>query len=123
LSTNTLINLQENTGMFSFPVISPNYSQDQYWVAYLSATLPDQSDTSAYDLHIMDRDGSNMKKLYPGEGIQGLKPQQVVWSPDINNSNPEIAFIAQGNLMFVDPITGAVQQITGDGSISKIDWK
>jgi hypothetical protein len=52
-----------------------------------------------------------------------LKPQQVVWSPDINNSNPEIAFIAQGNLMFVDPITGAVQQITGDGSISKIDWK
>jgi len=123
LSTNTLINLQENTGMFSFPVISPNYSQDQYWVAYLSATLPDQSDTSAYDLHIMDRDGSNMKKLYPGEGIQGLKPQQVVWSPDINNSNPEIAFIAQGNLMFVDPITGAVQQSTGDGSISKIDWK
>jgi hypothetical protein len=116
------INLQENTGMFSYPVVSSQNSQGRYQVAYLTAILPDQSSTSRYELRVMDRDGSNMKKLYPGEGIQGLDPQQVVWSPAAD-SDSLIAFIAQGNILFVDPITGNIQQITGDGSISKIDWK
>ena len=110
--------------MFSYPSLSPVDSQNHSWVAYLTATLPDQSNTSRYELRIMDRDGSNMKKLYPGEGIQGVDPQQVVWSPtSSDNSSLLIAFIAQGNLLFVDPITGSIQQVTGDGSISKIDWK
>jgi hypothetical protein len=25
--------------------------------------------------------------------------------------------------MFVNPVTGEIQQITGDQSVSKIDWK
>jgi hypothetical protein len=124
VDNNTQVNLQENTGMFSYPSISGVDSLGHYWVAYLSATQPDQSDTSRYDLRIMDRDGSNMKKLYPEEGIQGLDPQKVVWSPITSTSSSSlIAFIAQGNLMFVDPLTGNIQQVTGDGSVSKIDWK
>ena len=116
--------LQANTGMFSYPSVSPVDSQGRYWVAYLTATLPDQSNTSRYELRVMDRDGSNMKKLYPGEGIQGLDPQQVVWSPiSSDSSNLQIAFIAQGNLLFIDPVTGNIQQITGDGSVKNIDWK
>jgi hypothetical protein len=63
-----------------------------------------------------------MKKLYPEEGIQGLEPQQIVWSPSAQSENV-ISFIAGGNIMFVNPVTGEIQQITGDQSVSKIDWK
>jgi hypothetical protein len=72
----------------------------------------------------MDRDGSNETKLYPGEGVQGLDAQQVIWSPKATSDEDEvIAFVAQGNMMFINPTSGEVFQITGDGSISRIDWK
>ena len=122
LSNSTQVNLQQNTGMFAYPSVSAADSTGHYQVAFLSATLPDQSDTSRYDLRVMDRDGSNVKKLYPEEGIQGLDPQKVIWSP-ASTPTPVIAFIAQGNIMFVDPLSANIQQITGDGSVSKIDWK
>ncbi|MPN42425.1 hypothetical protein SDC9_189982 [bioreactor metagenome] len=108
--------------MFSYPVISPVADSGNFVVAYLSAINPEQSDTSKYELRVMDRDGSNVKKLFPGEGVQGLSPQSVVWAPS-GETQSVIAFIAQGNLEFVDPDTGAITQITGDGSVSKIDWK
>lgn len=124
IGNKTTVTLQENTGMFAYPSVSPVNSAGKYSVAYLSANLPDQSSTSRYDLRVMDRDGSNMKKLYPEEGIQGLDPQKVIWSPlPQDGTSPLIAFIAQGNLMFVNPDTGSIQQITGDGSITTIDWK
>jgi hypothetical protein len=114
--------LQQNVGMFSYPVVSAVDDTGNFSVAFLSATNPEQSDTSKYELRIMDRDGSNVKKLFPGEGVQGLSPQFVVWSPS-GEGQTVLAFIAQGNLEFVDTDTGALTQITGDGSVSKIDWK
>ncbi|MEA5078392.1 MAG: G5 domain-containing protein [Anaerolineaceae bacterium] len=108
--------LQANTGLFSYPSVSP----DSNLVAYLTALLPDQSESSSYNLFVMDRDGSNPKKLYPNEGGSGLEPQTVIWSPSSDN---KIAFIANGNLLLIDPVTAAINQITGDSSISKIDWK
>lgn len=124
LNSGTMVTLQQDTGMFAYPSVSPADASGRYVVAYLSAILPDQSATSRYDLRVMDRDGSNMKKLYPEEGVQGLDPQKVVWSPITGEDTPsEIAFVAQGNLYFVDPNSGNIQQITGDGSISSIDWK
>lgn len=118
------VSLQPKTGLFAYPSVSSVDENSKYQIAFLSAILPDQSETSRYDLRVMDRDGSNMKKLYPGEGISGLDPQHVVWSPKkSDNVDLLIAFIAQGNLIFVNPSTGALNQITGDGSISRIDWK
>ena len=124
MNESQVIYLQEKVGLFSYPVVSETDSQGRNQVAYLSAILPDQSETSRYDLYVMDRDGSNAKKLYPGEGIQGLEPQSVLWSPtNKDNDQLSIAFIAQGNLFFCDPSSGVINQITGDGSISRIDWK
>lgn len=120
LGINTQIDIATNTGMFAYPEISN--SPERPLIAYLSAVLPDQSNTSSYELRVIDRDGSNIKKLYPEEGIQGLEPQQVTWSP-IGQTDEVIAFIASGNIMFVNPETGEIQQITGDQSVSKIDWK
>lgn len=120
LGSNSQIEVATNTGMFSYPAISN--STDRPMIGYLNAILPDQSNTSSYELRVSDRDGSNMKKLYPEEGIQGLEPQQIVWSPSAQSDNL-IAFIAGGNILFDNPVTGEIQQITGDQSVSKIDWK
>ncbi len=88
----------------------------------MGAILPDQSETSRYNLKVMDRDGSNQRKYYPDEGIQGLSPQTLEWSPSWSDDQL-LAGIAQGNLILVNSDLGSVKQITGDGSISKMDWK
>jgi hypothetical protein len=124
VSSKTVIRLFPGSGMFSSAKPSPLGSGKAYQLGILTSLLPDQSGTSRYDLRLMDRDGSNVRKLYPGEGVQGLSPQQVVWSPVGSDSGDQLlAFLAQGNLMFVDSVTGAISQVSGDGTVSKIDWK
>ena len=111
-------------GLFCYVVPSQPDENENYYLGYLSAITADQSETSRYNLNVMDRDGSNRKRLYPGEGLQGLNPQLIAWSPTINQDNSTwLAFIANGNMMFASLPSGAVKQITGDGSISKIYWR
>lgn len=117
-----VINLVPNCGLFCYPTPSPVNKDGRYAIAYLGAILPDQSEVSRYNLKVMDRDGSNQRKYYPEEGIQGLSPQTLKWSPSWSNDQL-LAGIAQGNLILVNTETGSVKQITGDGSISKVDWK
>jgi hypothetical protein len=116
--------LIKRCGLFCSAVASSGTNEGNEYVAYLSAILPDQSEVSRYNLSIMDKDGSNQKKLYPDEGVQGVKAQQLFWEPDSSaETSSRVAFIAQGNLFLGDAETGAIRQITGDGSIEKIDWK
>jgi resuscitation-promoting factor RpfB len=116
------IHIVTNCGLFCYPVPSSLSPDGVYTIAYLSAIVPDQSETSGYNLKIMDRDGSNPRKLYPDEGIQGLVPQYLKWSPD-NATDHLLAAIAKGDLILVDTSSGSIKKITSDGSISKIDWK
>ena len=122
LDTKKVIHLVANCGLFCFPTASPLTEESRYEIAYLSAILPDQSQTSRYNLMIMDRDGSNQQKYYPVEGIQGLSPQLLKWSPSWTEDHL-IAAVAQGNLIILDTISGTIKQVTGDNSISKVDWK
>lgn len=122
LSENQVIDLVSNCGLFCFPTPSPISADGSYTIGYLSAILPDQSETGGYNLKLMDRDASNQKKLYPDEGIQGLSPQTLKWSPEWS-SDHLLAALSQQDLIFVDTATGSIKKITGDGSISKIDWK
>ncbi len=124
VSTRLSFSLISRCGLFCSAAASANGSDGNEFVAYLSAILPDQSEVSRYNLSVMDKDGSNQKKLYPSEGVQGLKAQQLLWEPG-GDSEPQvrIAFISQGNLMIADAASGTIKQITGDGSIDKIDWK
>jgi resuscitation-promoting factor RpfB len=126
LGAGPLINLVPQAGMFAYPVPSPLLENDGYRVAYLHAIFPEQSDTKRYRLVVMDRDGSNRKTVFPPEDYQGLDPQRVVWSPEpFQNGHHWLAVNYQGNLWLVDAETGLVQQVTGDGLISRfgIDWK
>ncbi len=122
--------LAEDVGMFAYPVASPPLPGVDdgagYWVAYLQALMPHQSDLSRYALMVMDRDGSDRRRLFPTEpGDMGLEPQRVAWSPAPlpQTGNPAIAFVYQGNLYLVDAATGHVQPLTGDGQTTRVDWR
>jgi hypothetical protein len=118
------VDLAPQSGMFAYPSASPMLAGKRFWLTYLQAIFPERSDTSRYRLVIVQRDGSNRKIAFPPEGSSGLEPQEVVWSPLPADSSPLwLALIYQGNLWLIDPASSHAQQITGDGLISRIDWK
>ncbi|MCL5125615.1 MAG: G5 domain-containing protein, partial [Deltaproteobacteria bacterium] len=123
IESGTIIRLYPNAGMFATAKPSTVKSDSTYLLGILTSILPAQSETSKYDLRIMDRDGSNIQKLYPGEGIQGLNPQQITWSPQSQNNGMTLGFLSQGNIMLVDISSDSISQVSGDGTVSKIDWK
>jgi hypothetical protein len=119
------IAFSERAGMFVFPVPGPmqNRTYEQgYNVAFLQAVRPLESDRSRYRLMVADRDGSNLRALFPPEGETGLSPRDtgaVKWSPD----GSQIALIYEGNLWIVDVATGQGSQLTGDGQVTAVDWR
>lgn len=118
------IPLVQQAGMFSYPTPSPKMPENQFLLAYLQAVFPEQSETSRYRLMVTDRDGSNSSRVFPAEGQPGIDPQVVSWQPENKDQNSSwIGFVYQGNLWFVNPYTSQALQITGDGSIARIDWK
>jgi hypothetical protein len=132
LSEKHPLSLVSQSGMFAYPLVSPQQDlpsgEKAYQVAYLQAIFPSQSDTSRYRLIVMDRDGSNQHELFPGqERSGGLEPQMNwgAWSPAAmpDSGNYAIALIYQGNLWVVDSQSGQAQQITGDGLTSRVVWK
>jgi hypothetical protein len=122
------INMIRQTGMFAYPSSSElqsSSSEKQYQVAYLQAIFPEQSETSRYRLVVMDRDGSNRRTIFPANDAPGLQPQVPVWAPEPigGQSGDFIALVYQGNLWLVDSGSGQAYQITGDGLVTRIDWK
>lgn len=116
--------LIQESGMFASPAPSPFYNDQHFFIAWMQAIFPNQSDTSRYKLMIMDRDGSNKRNLFPKEGLIGLEPQVVKWAPSVNEDNALLlGLIYQGNIWIIDSSNGDQFQITGDGLISAIDWK
>lgn len=125
------IDMVTQVGMFAYPVPSPIISkpsgESSYFIAYLQAIFPDQSDTCRYRLMVMDRDGSNLKEIFPPKEIPGISPSSNwgVWSvsPLEETGNFVIAVLYQGDIWLIDPITGESRQVTGDGLIDRIIWK
>ena len=118
------IELVSQSGMFAYPVVSPPEADGRYQVAYLQAIFPEQSETSRYRMMIMDRDGSNRRTIFPPDGAAGLNPQEVRWATTPHDANGfDLAFLYQDNLWLIETQTGKTQQVTGDGLISRIDWK
>ena len=116
------------TGMFAYPSASPmrpSGKEKSYQVAYLQAIFPDQSETSRYRVVVMDRDGSNRRTIFPPNDSVGLEPQTPVWAPQPVDGQVGdfIAVVYQGNLWLVDSGSAQAYQITGDGSLARMDWK
>jgi hypothetical protein len=114
--------------MFAYPAVSNLYSstrEREYQIAYLQAIFPEQSETSRYRVVVMDRDGSNRRTVFPANDAPGLEPQTPVWAPDVilGQSGDFIAVVYQGNLWLVDSGNNQAYQVTGDGLVTRIDWK
>lgn len=127
LINGTNIQITPQVGMFCFPSVSqihPKRKEKAYSVAYMEAIFPAQSGSSRYRIVVMDRDGSNRKTLFPAEGMPGLEVQTPLWSPAPgSNGDDYVAVRYQGNLWLIDALSGEAQQVTGDGLITRIDWK
>jgi WD40 repeat protein len=123
VKNNTQLTLSSQTGMFAYPTVSELLPDNRYQIAYLQAIFPDKSQTSRYRLVIADRDGSNRAVIFPPEGSSGLEPHKIVWGPAEKDGTILIAVIQQGNLWLLDSTGTKSQQITGDGLVSRVDWK
>lgn len=117
-----LLELAGNVGPFSYPVTSPLQADGSFEVAFLKIIFPDQPQTGSYHIFMMDQDGSNQVKLFPDEGMAGVQPQVLQWSPD-HSTNPLIGFIYEGNIWLIDTITENKYQVTSDGLISQLHWR
>jgi hypothetical protein len=73
----------------------------------------------------MDRDGSNRRTIFPANDAPGLNPQVPAWAPDSieGQAGDFIAVVYQGNLWLVDSGNSQAYQVTGDGLVTRIDWK
>jgi hypothetical protein len=114
--------------MFAYPSASalrPSGEEKSYQVAFLQAIFPEQSETSRYRVMVMDRDGSNQRAIFPPSDAPGLEPQAPVWAPQPleGQAGDFMALVYQGNLWLVDSGSGQAFQVTGDGLISRVDWK
>lgn len=72
-----------------------------------------------------DRDGSNRKVLFTGEGVNSSGPQHLTWSAASVDSarNNGTALVYNGNIWLIDSGTGIARQATGDGLTSLVDWR
>lgn len=125
---NANVEIVKQTGMFAYPSSSSlqsSSSERRYQIAYLQAIFPEQSETSRYRVVVMDRDGSNRRTIFPANDAPGLQPQTPVWAPDPieGQSGDFLAIVYQGNLWLVDSGNGQAFQVTGDGLVTRIDWK
>lgn len=121
-----VIGVVPQAGMFAYPNTSNTLPGLGSQVAFLQAIFPEQSDSRRYRLAVMDRDGSNRTIVFPPDDFQGMDPDPkgVDWSPEpFDNGNQWLAVNYQGDLYLVDAVTGAMEQVTGDGLISRLDWK
>lgn len=120
--------LVEGSGMFASPAASPvrqSGKEKSYQIAYLQAIFPEQSETSRYRLMVMDRDGSNRRALFPPSDSGGIEPQSPAWAPEplAGQTGDFLGVVYQGNLWLIDSGSGGAYQVTGDGLITRIDWK
>lgn len=127
-SNEAAVSLVDSAGMFAYPSVSPLRTigrEASFQIAYLQSIFIDQSDSSRYRLIVMDRDGSNSRALFPPPDKNGLEPQTPAWAPDEveGQSGGFIAVTYQGNLWLIDSGNGKSYQVTGDGLITRLDWK
>lgn len=125
IETYQSVTANENVGMFAYPtIIKFSEDKDKYQLGFLEAIFPDNSESSRYRLLISDRDGSNSRIIFPLNDMQGLEPQKIYSSPCSDDQICQLGFIYQGNLWIINMNDQfSTHQITGDGLITRVEWK
>jgi hypothetical protein len=96
---------------------NPHYAPDGEHLLFGRAITPNQSATSLYTLHLMDRDGSNQRTLAtPGPG---LETPEWIWRSD----GQAIAFLHLGDIFVMDLASNATEALTNEGNVTLIRWR
>lgn len=107
--------LAAEAGMWANPLFSPDGER----ILFGRARIPYVSQTSMYDLYLMDRDGSDRRLLFPREsGEPGLTVPMVAWEPD----GRRVLLVYQGDLWLVDE-EGEARRVTEDGAVTTVRWR
>jgi hypothetical protein len=106
--------LSSETGMWA----NPSYAPESDLIILGRARSPYASQTSSYDLYLIDRDGSNRQLIFPQADEMGLSYPAVAWGPE----GDRFITVYQGNLYLVTTVDGKVQQLTTDGNVTAVDW-
>ncbi|NLE44146.1 MAG: DUF348 domain-containing protein [Chloroflexi bacterium] len=107
--------LSSEAGMWA----APNFSPDSDLVAYGRARSPYLSQTSTYDLYVMDRDGSDRRLLFPTPDESGLDYPYVAWGP----GGRELIVIYRGKLYLITTQDDEVHQLTAEGNVTAVQWR
>jgi len=106
--------LSSETGMWA----NPSYAPESGLIVLGRARSPYASQTSTYDLNLMDRDGSDRRVVFPQADEVGLDYPYVAWGPE----GDRFITVYQGNLYLITTADGKVQQLTTEGNITAVRW-
>jgi len=98
---------------------APSYAPEGDYVAFGRARSPYVSQSSGYDLYLMDRDGSDRRLLFPPEDELGLDYPEFVWGP----GGDRLIIVYQGNLYLITIADDQVRQLTDEGNVTAIRWQ
>ncbi len=107
--------LASEVGMWATPRLAP----DGATLLFGRARVPYQSETSAYMLCTIDRDGSNQSCFFPPEDQAGIAAPTWRWSPD----GEQIAFVQHENLYLLSLATNTATPLTDEGQVTLLDWQ
>jgi hypothetical protein len=109
--------LSSEAGMWAAPAYAPEGES----IVFGRARSPYTSQTSGYDLYVMDSDGSNRRLLFPPEGEVGLEyhPGMTAWGP----GGDQLLVIYHGSLHLLRIASGGLHQLTTDGSVTTVRWR
>jgi hypothetical protein len=98
---------------------APSFSPDGGLIAFGRARVPYASQTSTYDLYLMDRDGSDRRLLFPqNAGELGLEYPAAVWDP----AGGRVLVVYRGDLWLVT-VDGQARRVTEDGAVTLARWR
>ena len=107
--------LISGAGMWAAPAYAPEGDA----IAFGQARTPYASQTSGYDLYVMDRDGSDRRHLFPPQEEIGLEYPEFAWGP----GGDRMIVVYQGNLYLVHVDSGLVQQLVDTGGVTAVRWR
>jgi Tol biopolymer transport system component len=107
--------LASEAGMWA----APAYAPEGDLIVFGRARSPYVSQTSGYDLYLIDRDGSGRRHVFPAVDEMGLDYPRVAWGPE----GDRLLIVHRGNIHLIATVDGEVQQLTNEGNVTAVRWR
>lgn len=111
----TSAKLASEAGMWSAPAFAP----ETELIAFGRARDPRASQTSNYDLCVMDRDGSDQQPVFPPDREIGVQYPEIAWGP----AGDRFIAIYRENLYLIEVPGDGAYQLTDGGGVTAVQWR